>query len=312
MFTLSPLRIGSDRHDIGAAARRRNGGGWEFRRLRNMFGRVRPERPDIAAPDLPSGIAWVGGRPAPMQALTASGPVLVHFFDFAQLNSVRALPYVGEWQRRYASAGLTVLGVQAPRFAFGADPDVVRMGLDRLGVAHPVAIDAEREIWLDYGCQGWPSLFLWGRGGVLRWYHFGEGEYGSTEEAIQEELRAQDALRELPPPMQPLRPSDAPGAAVIPPTPELFPGAEGAPLRLGAGNEGMRLEYEAAGAHATLEGRGTVLVTIDDRPAEEIRSRAPASTSSAAHPRNERHRLALEAGTGEVDVWSLSFSPGVP
>ena len=26
---------------------------------------------------------------------------LVHFFDFAQLNSVRTLPYVGEWARRY-------------------------------------------------------------------------------------------------------------------------------------------------------------------------------------------------------------------
>ena len=29
--------------------------------------------------------------------LTAAGPVLVHFFDFAQLNSVRALPYVIAW-----------------------------------------------------------------------------------------------------------------------------------------------------------------------------------------------------------------------
>ncbi len=247
-----------------------------------------------------------------MQALSAGGPVLVHFFDFAQLNSVRALPYVSEWQRRYANAGLTVLGVQAPRFAFGADPDVVRMGLERLGVAHPVAIDAEREIWLDYGCKGWPSLFLWGRDGVLRWYHFGEGDYDSTEEAIQEELRAEDALRELPPPMQPLRPTDAAGAAVIPPTPELFPGAEGAPLRLGAGGDGVSLEYEAAGAHATLEGRGIVLVTIDDRPSEEIGIEGAGLYELSTHPRNERHRIALEAGTGAVDVWSLSFSPGVP
>ena len=112
-----------------------------------------------------------------MAALTAAGPVLVQFFDFAQLNSVSALPYVIEWERRYAGAGLSVLGVQAPRFPFGFEPETVGAGLGRLGVGFPVAIDSERRLWLDYGCKGWPSLFLWGQGGALRWVHFGEGEY---------------------------------------------------------------------------------------------------------------------------------------
>ena len=40
---------------------------------------------------------------------TAGGPVLVHFLDFAQLNSVRTLPYVAEWARRYREHGLTTL-----------------------------------------------------------------------------------------------------------------------------------------------------------------------------------------------------------
>jgi len=42
---------------------------------------MRPERETIAAPDLPAGIEWVGDAPASMPALTAAGPVLVHFFD---------------------------------------------------------------------------------------------------------------------------------------------------------------------------------------------------------------------------------------
>jgi hypothetical protein len=274
--------------------------------------RVRPGRPDIAAPNLPPNVEWIGKRPPPMVALTAGGPALVHFFDFAQLNSVRALPYPTEWAERYSEAGLTVIGVQSPRFEFGADPALVRAGLERLGVSHPVAIDAEHEIWNDYGCQGWPSLFLWGQGGVLRWYHFGEGDYLATEEAIQEELRADDALRELPPPIEPLRATDAPGAAVIPPTPEMFPGGEGAPLRLGAGDEPLEVEYEGAGAYATLEGAGTLMVAIDGGPAVEVRADGAGLYELSSHPRHERHRLAIEPSDGDLALWSLSFAPGVP
>src|SRR3954468_22905451 len=126
---------------------------------------MRPERDNIAAPDLPEEIAWIGARPQSMPNLTAAGPVLVHFFDFAQLNSVRTLPYLIEWDRRYREAGLTTIAVQAPRFPFGSDPAHVAAGLSELGVDFPVAIDAERELWLAYGCGGWPSLFLWTFGG---------------------------------------------------------------------------------------------------------------------------------------------------
>src|ERR1700754_2835665 len=141
-----------------------------------------------------------------MPALTAGGPPLVPFFAFAQLNSVRTLPDVGEWARRYREAGLSVIGVKAPRFPFGADREVVAAGLARLGGEVPVGVGAERDLWEAYGCEGWPSLFLWSLGGALSWFHFGEGEYLGTEMAIQEELREADARRSLPDPMTPLRP----------------------------------------------------------------------------------------------------------
>src|SRR6185295_3002226 len=153
---------------------------------------MRPQRDNIGAPDLPREAAWIGEQPAPMPSLTAKGPVLVHFFDYAQLNSVRTLPYLVEWDRRYREAGLATIGVQSPRFPFGADPVNVAAGLRDLGVELPVVVDAERELWHAYGCEGWPSLFLWTTGGALTWFHFGEGEYLGTEMAIQEELREAD------------------------------------------------------------------------------------------------------------------------
>lgn len=269
---------------------------------------MRPERDTIAAPDLPEEIAWVGEQPQSMPNLTAAGPVLVHFLDFSQLNSVRTLPYLVEWDCRYREAGLTTIGVQAPRFPFGSDIDRVSAGLADLGVGFPVAIDAERELWLAYGCEGWPSLFLWTTGGALSWFHFGEGEYLSTEMAIQEELRELDALRSLPDPMAPLRPSDSPAAKVMPPTPELFPG--GSWEQPWTGGE-LRIDYEAGGAYATAEGQGTLSVTIDGGDAHQLQINGAALHKLAEHPRHESHRLTLEPSNG-LRIWSVSFAAGIP
>jgi hypothetical protein len=205
-----------------------------------------------------------------------------------------------------------VIGVQAPRFAFGADERKVGAGLARLGVEHPVAIDADREVWLDYGCQGWPSLFLWGLGGALRWYHFGEGEYAATEEAIQAELREADALRELPAAMEPLRPTDAPGAAVMPPTPEVFPAGEGLPLAIEPDAKPLEVSYEAGGAFATLDRSGAIAVTVDDGPSEEVEVQGAGLYELAAHSRHEPHSLEIAVAAGAIELWSLSFAPGVP
>lgn len=273
---------------------------------------MRPGRDNIAAPDLSDSLAWVGRAPESMPALTAGGPALVHFIDFAQLNSVRTLPYLAEWSRRYREAGLSVIGVQAPRFPFSADPDTVAAGLRALGVEFPVAIDAERDLWSAYGCEGWPSLFLWSLGGSLAWVHFGEGEYRATEEAIQAELREIDALRELPAPMAPLRPTDAPGARVMAPSAEVFPGGSWeAPWTAGEDGEQLRVDYEAGGAHATVEGAGEIAVELDGAAAGTLVTADPGLYALAEHPHHESHSLLLRPTPG-LRIWTVSFAAGVP
>lgn len=273
---------------------------------------MRPDRDSIAAPDLPRKIAWIGTAPASMPTLTAAGPVLVHFFDFAQLNSVRTLPYLAEWERRYRPAGLSLIGVQAPRFPFGRDPDLVAAGLRHLGIDFPVAVDAERELWHAYGCEGWPSLFLWAAGGVLAWFHFGEGEYANTELAIQEELRKADALRELPTAMGALRPADAPGARVMAPSEEIFPGRSWErPWIAGEDGERLAIPYEAGGAFATAAGEGQIAVELDGTPTTTVAVNGPALYALAEHPQHESHDLVLRPSPG-LRLWSISFAAGVP
>jgi hypothetical protein len=273
---------------------------------------VRPEQATIAAPDLPTGLEWVGAEPDSMPALTAGGPAIVHFLDFAQLNSVRTLPYLAEWARRYREAGVSVIGVQAPRFPFGTDRDVVAAGLGRLGVEFPVAIDAGRELWETYGCEGWPSLFLWAIGGALSWVHFGEGEYLGTEIALQEELREADALRPLPEPMAPLRPIDAPGARVMAPSAEVFPGGGWErPWIAGEEADELVVEYEAGGAWTTVEGRGGLTVAVDGEDRGTLEILGPGIYELATHERHGAHRVTLIPETG-MSVWSVSFDPGLP
>jgi hypothetical protein len=274
---------------------------------------VRPERANIAAPELPGRLPWLGVERRPRMAeLTAAGPVLVHFFDFAQLNSVRALPYAIAWDERYRDAGLATFGIHSPRFAFTAERKVLAAALERLGVRHPVADDSRYAAWHDYGCKGWPSLFLWGQGGALRWYHFGEGEYAATEEAIVEELEALDPRFEPPAALEPLRPSDAPGALVAPPSEELFPGGSTSePWRRSGGTDTLELSYAAGGVHASVSGRGELRVTLDGGEGRGVEVEAPGLYDLAVHSRHERHELRLSASPG-VELYSVSFSAGLP
>lgn len=246
-----------------------------------------------------------------MSELTATGPVLVHFFDHAQLNSVRAMPYLKEWRRRYEPLGLRILGIHSPRFRFSAEKAAFTRGVERLGLEHPVADDAGYSIWHDYGVKGWPSLFLWARGGALAWFHFGEGEYQTTETAIQELLRADDLTVELPEPMAPLRATDAPGALVAPPSPEVFPGGgPGEPWESGSG-DALEITYEAGEAWLVAEGGDEVRAAIDGGEAIPLQVGDGPLLRIAEHPGHEKHDLRVEASPG-VRVWAVSFAPGTP
>lgn len=273
---------------------------------------MRPALPDIAIPPFPKDLTWVGKMPPRTERVAAAGPVLVHFFDFAQLNSVRALPYVRAWRERYAAAGLAVLGVHTPRFEFTAPDDAVAEAVRRLGIVHPVAVDTARRVWRAYGCEGWPSLFLWGRGGVLRWFHFGEGEYEATEGAIQEAVLESRPEARLPDPMAPLRPSDASGALVVPPSDEVLPGgSEAEPWRATPEQAELELHYAAGGAYASVDGAGTIEVALDGGRPRAVVVDSPGLVELALHRSHEDHSVVLRP-SGGVRVWSLSFAAGVP
>jgi hypothetical protein len=184
--------------------------------------------------------------------------------------------------------------------------------VDRLGIGYPVAVDSGFRAWRSYGCEGWPSLFVWGVGGALRWFHFGEGEYVATEEALAEAIREAQPDSPLPDPLPPLRASDTPGALVRPPTEELFPGGSvSEPWGPDGARRELVVEYEAGGAYVAADGEGSVELAIDGREREPIAVDHPGLFELASHACHEEHRLAVRPTPG-VRVWAISFAAGVP
>jgi len=171
-----------------------------------------PASEEIVAPEFPRGLDWLGVAFLRMDKLVGRSAVLVEFWDFARINSLRTLPYLKAWHERYADAGLRVILVQSPGYSFGRDRDVAARAIERLEVPVPVVLDPDFSVWREYGNRGWPGRYLFDREGALRFFHYGEGEYEDTELAVQELLRELDPDVDLPEPLEPLRPEDAPGA----------------------------------------------------------------------------------------------------
>jgi hypothetical protein len=169
----------------------------------------------------------------------------------------------------------------------------------RLDIDWPVALDGDLRAFRDYGCQGWPSLFLWGKGGALRWYHLGEGEYAATEEAIRAQL-GDGSNGGWPDLVAPLRPGDEPGAEVIAPTAEVFPEVKGEPIEL---------DYAAAAAYAAASGDGSLSVAVDDMAEVDVEVRGPGLYELAPGLHHGEHTLSLR-GDGNVEIHSVQFAPG--
>ena len=129
---------------------------------------------------------WLNVAFLRMDTLMGRGAVLVEFWDFARVNSLRTMPYLKGWHARYADQGLRVIGIHSPGYSFGRDPDTVARAVERLEVPYAVLLDPDFEVWRLYGNKGWPGRYLFDRTGRLAFVHYGEGEYVDTELAIQE------------------------------------------------------------------------------------------------------------------------------
>ena len=139
-------------------------------------------------PDLSGAIGWLNSVPLNRKSLRGR-VVLVDFWTYTCINSLRPLPYVKGWAAKYKDAGLIVIGVHTPEFSFEKEPANVQDALRDLKVTYPVPIDSNYRIWQSFNNEYWPAQYLIDAKGQIRYHHFGEGDYGQIEHAIQELLK---------------------------------------------------------------------------------------------------------------------------
>jgi thiol-disulfide isomerase/thioredoxin len=239
----------------------------------------------IPAPPFPRELTWINVAPLRMDKQRGR-PVLVEFWDFCRVNSVRTMPYLKAWHERYADAGLRVIGVHAGGFLPARVTENVVAAVERLGIEYPVVIDERLEIWDFYGNEGWPARYLWDQRGALYSLHYGEGAYLETEREIQALLGIE---REL---VRPLRPEDAEGVLLPAQTADQR-GAYCGP-------------YEAGAVWAVLDGDGEV--TVNSRV---LAVREPGCVALIEHTHHTAGVLDLRVGAG-VTCHATCFTPGIP
>jgi hypothetical protein len=238
----------------------------------------------IAAPPFPPGLPWINAATVRMDQQLGRA-VLIEFWDFCRVNSIRTLDYMKAWHERYADRGLRVIGVHAAGFAPSRDPDAVREAARRLEVEYPVVIDSELEIWESYGNLGWPARYLFDQRGMLFERHYGEGAYVETERAIQELLGLDEPL------LRPVRPEDDPNALLEPQSDDIEGPYSG--------------PYRAGGVWAVLDGTGEVRAN-----GSEVSVWGPGCYQLISHPRSTEGQLELEVGEG-VRCYAVCFTPGL-
>jgi len=174
----------------------------------HLIDRLRPEKPapTLAAsaadtpalddegpmPDLSGAVAWINSPPLSSEALKGK-VVLIDFWTYSCINCLRALPYVEGWAAKYKDAGLVVIGVHTPEFAFEKERSNVERAVRDLKITYPVAIDSDYKIWQAFHNEYWPAHYLIDGKGRIRYHHFGEGEYDKSERVIRELLKENGA-----------------------------------------------------------------------------------------------------------------------
>jgi thiol-disulfide isomerase/thioredoxin len=130
---------------------------------------------------------WLTDVPGGVQALRGK-VVVVNFWTYSCINSLRALPYLKAWNERYKDKGLVVVGVHAPEFQFEHDAAKARLAFRQLGVTYPNLQDNSYSTWQQFANEGWPSLYFIDAQGHMQGYRIGEGHYEDSEQLIRKLL----------------------------------------------------------------------------------------------------------------------------
>ncbi len=167
-----------------------------FSQKMNYFG----EKQRVRAPEFTGGIGWLNtDKPLSMAGLKGK-IVLLDFWTYGCINCIHIIPKIKELETKYGNQ-LVVIGVHSAKFDNEKDTENIRKIIVRYGVEHPVINDANFKIWDAYAIRAWPGLVLVDPDGYIIGRWFGEGQFETIENQIQQavtDFRKKGNLNEQP------------------------------------------------------------------------------------------------------------------
>lgn len=141
------------------------------------------------APEIVTDGQWfnTAGKALSMEDLVGK-VVLIDFWTYSCINCVRTIPHLQSWYEAYKDQGLVVIGIHSPEFAFERNGENVQKAMEELGVTWPVVLDNQFAQWQAYSNRYWPAEYFIDATGRIRYFHFGEGGYETSEQVIRQLL----------------------------------------------------------------------------------------------------------------------------
>src|SRR5215216_19496 len=136
------------------------------------------------APEFEKVTGYINTKPINLADLKGK-VVLVDFWTYSCINCIRTLPYLVDWNEKYADKGLVIVGVHSPEFEFEKNIDNVKAAVQKYGIKYPVIQDNDKGTWDAYENRYWPRKYLIDDEGYIRYDHIGEGGYAETEKVIR-------------------------------------------------------------------------------------------------------------------------------
>ncbi|HYX56068.1 MAG TPA: thioredoxin family protein, partial [Nitrososphaeraceae archaeon] len=151
------------------------------------------------APDFAKITGYINTEPINIKDLKGK-VVLVDFWTYSCINCIRTIPYLVDWNEKYADKGLVIVGIHSPEFEFEKNIDNVKAAVQKYGIKYPVLQDNDKGTWDAYQNRYWPRKYLIDNEGYIRYDHIGEGGYTEIEKVIQSlltERAAQAGISEI-------------------------------------------------------------------------------------------------------------------
>ncbi len=162
-----------------------------------------PETPEseqaqgpIAAPSLDGAVGWLNVA-APITLAQLRGKVVIlDFWTYGCINCMHILRDLKTLETRFPDE-LVVIGVHSPKFTNEKDNDNLKRILVRYEIEHPVANDADHQIWRRYGVQAWPTRVIIDPAGNIVGTAMGEGNLEGFISAVRTVVRVFEEQRAI-------------------------------------------------------------------------------------------------------------------